>query len=374
MIDVDVLIVGGGPAGLCAAKTIAKEGFDCLVIEKNAEIGSLIKCAGGISRFLFQDTGVQKNDIFIRQQINRSKFYFYDEVYELTSDLWKGYVVDRKVFDNYLAREASNAGARILVETEAIGIENRNKKKIPCVNSTQGIREIQSNIIIGADGPVSKIGRLAGIRPLLKANEFTSCINYEISGFDLKERDVWHFIFAEEFPFGYGWIFPKGDLANIGVSVLGKSKSTSQALHFLFNSVPVVRAMLNDQYSVLSVNRGIYPVCGPKPINEIVSDGILLAGDAACIINPITGEGIAPAMLSGIAAGETACIALNDDRFDKDSLGIYDEKWRSKKYMGGLELGEDLDEAFCNRDVFFEAFNNRATKSKLRTDMIEAIA
>jgi digeranylgeranylglycerophospholipid reductase len=374
MIEVDALIVGGGPAGLCAAKTISKEGFDCIVLEKNSEIGSPIKCAGGISRHIFQDAGIRKNDIFIRQEINKTKFYYYDEVYELATDLWKGYVVERKIFNKYLARDASNAGAQILVETKATGIEDRYGKKIAKVKSALGIEEIKSKIIIGADGANSTVGRLAGIRPLLRADEFASCINYEISGFDLKDNDAWHFIFSEEFPSGYGWIFPKGrDSANIGVSVSGKHKSTSSAFRFLFKKVPVVLDLLGDKYSVLSINRGIYPVCGPKPVNEIVSDGILLAGDAACIINPITGEGIAPAMLSGIAAGETACLALKDNKFDKDNLIIYDKKWRSKKYMGGLELGKDLDNAVLNKDAFFDAFSSKVATANERKEMIEAI-
>ena len=155
----DVLVVGAGPAGSMAAKTAAENDLNVILIERNKKIGFPVRCAEGINNFIFQDTGIKKNGSFIDQKITGTKIYFYDEVYELTSDQWRGYTIDRTIFDKYLAQLAEKAGARIFTETKAIGLNKYNNKWKVKTNTPKGFVTIDAKIVIGADGFESNVGK-----------------------------------------------------------------------------------------------------------------------------------------------------------------------------------------------------------------------
>ena len=112
LLTCDVIIVGAGPAGSMAAKTLSKNGFSTILIDKSRNIGSKVQCAEAVNHFIFQDTEVNKNDLFIKNSIDETIIMSNSEVFKLTSQKWRGYIINRKVFDNYLAEEAQNSEHR----------------------------------------------------------------------------------------------------------------------------------------------------------------------------------------------------------------------------------------------------------------------
>jgi digeranylgeranylglycerophospholipid reductase len=369
-MECDVLVVGAGPAGSMAAKTAAEKNVKTILIEKNQTIGTPVRCGEGINKFLFKDTGIRKDDSFIRQKIDGTKIYFYDEVYNLTTDQWQGYVIDRKVFDKYLARQAAIAGTSVLVKTEAIDIKEKRDEKVVEVLSYGEEKKIKAKIVIGADGFESTVGRLVGIRKPWSLDEFVKGLEYEIGGLDLKENNLFHFMFGKEFPFGCGWIFPKGrDSANVGVAVSPKANA-KKALEFLIHEYPKSKDMIGDNHSILEIKGGAMPISGPKSCDETVGDGVILAGDAAGIVDPITGEGITSSMISGIAAGETATSAIKNNDWSKSYLGKYVQLWREKTYCGTFKLGEDLDFLKQAQKLFFTAFTTKKVPTRVRENLI----
>ncbi len=367
----DVLIVGAGPAGSMAAKTAAEKNADVVIIERNKNIGYPVRCAEGINKFLFRDTGIKKDDSFIEQIIDGTKIYFYDEIYELETEQWKGYTVNRTIFDKYLALEAETAGAKLLTATKAIGMKKKGKKWLINTKSDIGIADIETKIVIGADGFECSVGRWAGIRTKWKENEFCKCYELLLECPNLSEANKFHIAFGEEFPMGYAWIFPKNKKANVGVGVTSKA-SAKKALNFFINKYPRIDNLLGNNYCIIEKRGGGIPTTGPRDVNEIVTDGLILVGDAAGMVDPITGEGICPSMISGIAAGETTCLCLEKNNWEKENLYEYQQRWMSKHYIN-TTMGENMSELLKLKEIVYTIFSNKKVKKREREEFISMI-
>lgn len=369
----DVLVVGAGPAGSMTAKTVAKKGYETALIDRNINIGSPIRCAEGINKYLFKDTGIKKDKSFISQKIRGTNIYFYDEMYELTDEQWQGYTVDRKVFDTYLAKQAELSGAEVIKNTKAISLDSKKDRKIITVVSNGKTKKIESKIVVGADGFECRIGRWAGLIKKWKVNEFSKCFELVLGNLKIKGHDRFHMAFGEEFPYGYAWVFPKSRYtANVGVGIDARF-SAREALDFFINEYPNIKEIIGDSYTILETRGGYIPTTGPRPIAETVGEGIVLVGDAAGIVDPITGEGITPAMLSGISAGEAISKSLKDNDWGKESLALYYDIWRNKRYVNKFKLGEDLDMLREIKPLFFDTFTNRKIPKIARKLFMKAL-
>jgi len=370
----DVAIIGAGPAGSMACKTVAENNINVLMIERKEKIGEPVNCAEGINKFLFEETGIKKDKSFIKQKINGTKIYFYDEIYDLTSNQWQGYTLDRRIFDKYLAKQSEDCGATLIKGSKAVGMKKSGKKWLIKIKSGNKIREIETKIVIGADGIECNVAKWAEIGKRWTVDEYAKCLQYRIKDAQLKENDRFHIFFAEEFPNGYGWVFPKGkSCANVGVGIHPQF-NTLDAISYLTSEYQgidnIINSMSKGEYTILEKRGGIVPICGPRNCDEIVTDGIMLVGDSASIVEPITAEGIEPAILSGIAAGETAVKSIQADCWDKKTLSEYDKNWRLKKYNGIFLLGEAFDEGMAIRENFYKVFTNRKISKSERKKLI----
>lgn len=367
----DVLIVGAGPAGSMAAKTAAKRDVDVIVIERNKKIGYPVRCAEGINKFLFQDTGIKKDNSFIEQVILGTKVYFYDEVYELNSPQWQGYTIDRTIFDTHLAQLAEKAGAQIFTETKAVGMKREGKKLLVKVDTKMDLNTIEAKIIIGADGFECNVGRWAGIRKKWNHEDFCKCYELFVNCPNLSEPDRFHMAFAEEFPMGYAWIFPKKKKANIGVGVSYKA-SVKDAFSYFVNEYPGIKSLLG-KYSILERRGGNIPMSGPKDIAETVADGVILAGDAAGMVDPITGEGISFSMISGISAGEASAHGIEKNEWNKKALSIYNTIWNNKKFLGEIPLLDEIMMLTNAKNLFYHVFTNKSISREARSSLISIL-
>jgi digeranylgeranylglycerophospholipid reductase len=295
--------------------------------------------------------------------------YFYDEIYELTSEQWQGYTIDRKKFDKFLAESAENAGAKLLTSAKAVGLEKRGKSWITKIKSNKELIEIRADIVIGADGFENYIGRWAGMSRKWNVNEYNKCLEFNMYCPELQENDKFHIAFGEEFPAGYGWIFPKKDTANVGVGIDPRF-NTKKALHFFLEKYPIVKSILGEKYSINEVRGGGIPSSGPKKIDEVISDGIILVGDAAGMVEPLTGEGIAPSMISGISAGEVAITSIKNNSWSKSELIKYYETWMNKRYIEST-LGENMKYFLKLKEHFYKIFSNKINKEKRRKFILQ---
>ncbi len=322
----DVVVVGAGPGGSMAAKTSAELGLKVLMVEKRQEIGSPVRCAEGVSKAELSSL-VEVKKKWIAAEVAGAKIYSPDNtVITLSAEQAGnevGYILERKIFDRWLAKQAAKAGADVLVKTSAVGVEKRKDGLTVKLRKAGEFFEVDAKMVIGADGIESRVGKWMGIDTTLKLNEIESCVQYLMTNLGEKyDMDYCHFWIGHgRSPGGYIWLFPKGNgSANFGIGVMpSMAKEPAKAYLDRFLESEGVEA------SIVEVVAGGVPV---SPLDRASAERCLLVGDAARHADPITGGGIINAMKGGIIAGKVAAEAVERNDFSAKFLSRYDKLWK----------------------------------------------
>ena len=340
----DVVVVGAGPAGSVTARTAAERGLDVLLIERNLEIGVPVKCGEGVSREIEQFVEIDSRWIcaepegFVTYGPGGTRVALLTEGSEAV-----GYVLERRLFDKFLAQQAAHAGAEVRVKTRAYGaIKEDGYVKGVYANSAGEDVRISANVVVGADGVESRVGRWGGIDTTLPLADVATCAQFLMCNVEV--NNYFENIFDPEIaPKGYAWIFPKGgDCANVGLGLGGDvSGDHHRARDYL-------RAFVNDKFpegKVLTEMYGAVPLSGP--VYETVANGLILVGDAARHVNPITGGGILQAMQGGTIAGDVIAKAVREKNVSKRRLMEYEKRWK-RDFGKVLEVGMKIKNIVLN--------------------------
>ncbi len=340
----DVVVVGAGPAGSVTARTAAEKGLDVLLIERNLEIGVPVKCGEGVSREIEQFVEIDSRWIcaepegFVTYGPGGTRVALLTEGSETV-----GYVLERRLFDKFLAQQAAHAGAEVRVKTRAYdAIKEDGYVKGVYANSAGEDISIRADVVVGADGVESRVGRWGGIDTTLPLADVATCAQFLMCNVEV--NNYFENIFDPEIaPKGYAWIFPKGeDCANVGLGLGGDvSGDHHRARDYL-------HAFVNDKFpegKVLTEMYGAVPLSGP--VYETVANGLILVGDAARHVNPITGGGILQAMQGGAIAGDVIAKAVREKNVSKRRLMEYEKRWK-RDFGKVLEVGMRIKNIVLN--------------------------
>jgi len=331
-INCDIVVCGAGPGGSMAARYCAEGGLDTILIEKKAEIGAPLRCAEGVSKSWLDEVGIEADPTWIRADMKgaiiKSPQGTTYQLDESKAGNEVGYVLERHLFDKYLARKAAEAGAKIMMRTSCTGIIRENGKIVGIKAKSMGEEiEIRAKCVVAADGYESQVGRWAGIDTTLKLSDIDSCIQYRMCNIDVAP-DYCEFVIGSVAPGGYVWIFPKGNgVANVGIGVAGQlCKGNADAKMYLDKFIANDPRLNKGQ--ILEIMGGFVSTC--PGLDSAIDDNIILVGDAARIIDPITGGGICHACRTGMYAGKvlTECAKTGD--FSKAALKPYEKMWRDR--------------------------------------------
>jgi digeranylgeranylglycerophospholipid reductase len=352
----DVVVVGAGPAGATAARFAAQEGLSVLLLEKRQEIGSPVRCAEGINSEMLSQF-VEPEDRWISARVSKSQITVLEtgETRSLEGEE-VGYVLERRVFDRVLGEHAVAAGAHSLVKTSVVGLlEERGRVKGVTAFDGRTRMDVEARIVIAADGVESRVGEWAGLDCRLRPADCLTCAQYMLAGTDLDPQCCYYYLGARLAPGGYAWVFPKGDRsANVGVGVQADLAETS-ALEYLGRFISQQRWL--EQGSVVTLITGNVPV--GVAADHIVSDGLMLVGDAARQADPLTGGGIANAMIAGQLAAEVAAKAVEQGDFSSRMLGEYQRRWqegRGRKMARNARLKSRFGASDRRPQAFLRAF------------------
>ena len=329
--DVDVLVVGAGPTGSTAARFAARAGARTLLLEKRPEIGTPVRCGEGIGRTWLEEVGVSPTAEFVAHEISGLRVFAPDGSHLTVPELGGGkggYVVERDLLDRALAKEAARAGAEILVRATATGLLNEDGAVtgVRCEHWSETF-DIRASVVIGADGFESQVGRWAGLTTHLRTRDLVPCLQYTLAGSE-GEPEFSDFYLGSMAPGGYVWVFWKGqDVVNVGLGAsLAKLKDRAEVKAYLDRFVA--------DHPNLAKGEVIEEVAGgvstSLPVERSVADGLLLAGDAARLIDPLTGAGIQNGLISGRLAGETAAQGARDGDASSKALMAYERAWRAR--------------------------------------------
>jgi digeranylgeranylglycerophospholipid reductase len=317
---IDVLCIGLGPAGARAAAAAAARGCRVVAIDRKRRAGVPVQCAEFVPALLGAE--IFGLEACVRQAIVAMDTFVESQAPEREAP-FPGRMLDRAAFDAHLVDLAASAGAecRFGASVRSISLEG-------LVTLASGER-LAPRVIVGADGPRSIAGRAIGRvnRALVETRQWTVPLRVA--------HDATDIFLSARIPGGYGWLFPKGDMANLGAGVAPRHrallKPIVEALH---------RRLVNEGRvgeAILGRTGGTIPVGGAlRPRGSLGSTAVMLSGDAAGLANPVTGAGIAAAVQSGTLAGEAAA------RFLDGQEGAIDDYEEELDVLFGASLAHAL--------------------------------
>ncbi len=328
----DAVVVGAGPAGTIAAYELAHSGCSVLLIEKHHTVGKPVCCAEGITiEGLTQVVPV--NPRWIARAIDSVYLVGPNDKSIKLKHPDAGYILDRTRLEQDLAARAEKAGAELWTDTEAIGLNRGENDLFNGVELSRNGEQftVGCKIVIGCDGVESLVGRWAGIDTLLQLDTVDSAAQYLLGDLsDIDPSSMEFYLSREHFPGGYGWVFPKSETtANVGLGIMPTLAKGKSAVTRLDEFV----ARRFGKAAILARTGGAVPAFHGRKIMR--KNNVLLAGDAARLLDSMTGGGIGNALLSGMYAGRTAAEYLQTNRPDVAILKKYPDRFMRHK---GREL------------------------------------
>ena len=315
---IDALVVGLGPAGASAAAVLARSGVSVLAVDRKAEAGHPVQCAEFVPAVIGAEVAAL-SAVAVQPIDHMLTFVETDGPDEMPN--FPGQMIDRRAFDARLVAQARRAGADSRFGTIVRAINSDGTVDL-------GHDSVRPRLLVAADGPRSIVGAAIGQQnmALVETRQIRVALRDAHSATDI--------FLSADIPGGYGWLFPIGDHANLGLGVRpedrGELKPLLDALHARLIAEGRVGA------EILCHTGGAIPVGGMvNPVGQIGKAAVLLAGDAAGLTNPVTGAGINSAAISGRMAGEAGRDWLAGDA---DALDDYREEL-------GFLFGSALDRA-----------------------------
>ena len=352
MRDTDVLVIGAGPAGSLAAHEAkrAAPALDVVLLERDPVVGTPVRCAEGVGDAGLREFADPIDAPWVARKITRVIFLAPDDTEVKVAERDVGWILDRTQFDAFLAARAASDGVEVLVATEAAGMHQLADGRWEVrLRGAQGDETMRARMVIGADGVEAMVGRWAGLDTRVPARDMESCAQYVLRGIDV-DPDAIYLQFGDGIaPGGYAWIFPRAPgIANVGLGLVALKADGRNAQEYL-------DAWIARRYP--GGERAGYTVGGVithTTIKRTYTDGVLVAGDAAHMINPLSGGGIVNAMKAGRLAGRAAAAAICAGDTSAQRLSAYHADWMRLlgddhlKYYRIKQALEDLDDAFFN--------------------------
>ena len=294
----DVIIVGASLAGLSASIAAADNGLTVLCIDKKLKIGENISCAEGVAGSLLHKVPFKIPKKALSWKVNGILFDIDGIKIERRGDYWGGYTIDRSYLENWLARLARKKGVHLSMETELVGLETISGMKVVLVNINGELLRFTSDLIIAADGAQSKVANILGVGKN-KVHGYVK--SWEYAGLENRAQDLEQIFYGPFAPVGYGYIFPKSSTrANIGIGTPFQNADLGK-LFEMFTSIESV----SEQMKFASKTKEKSGIAIIKMDIPFEYNGVLFAGDAACVnLKPFV-EGIIPSLCSGWLAGES---------------------------------------------------------------------
>ena len=336
----DVAIIGAGPGGTAAAKSLAKKGFQTILFEKD-KLPRYKVCGGAIPQEFV-------DEIKLPDEIIDRKFDF------LTLHHSNGIIIERKgkgaclwrsKLDNHMTQLALEDGAILKDGYKIFNASYDENGKVYKLRTKD--EEFFSKILIIADGVPSFFAEKFNL-PKFPPNHIAQTITHEIE-FESKkivdERfgDKMHLWFGKDIvEIGYGWIFPKSKAVSVGwgcqIDVLKNIKEKFQ------NFLNVVKDLIKDGKTIKKAAHMVPVGIRKKFVNE---KGLIAIGDAAGFVDPLSGKGIAYAALSGFILGTIIKRALESNELH--TIPHKFEKKLNREFLSSLkEKGNIKEDVYKN--------------------------
>ena len=363
----DVIVVGGGPAGIACAVTIARAGKQVVLIERGKFAGSKNVFGGAIyakpTREIFPD--FEKSAPIERKNIEHKYALLTEDAatvisYKKRPETSESYTVIRAKFDRWMAQEAKKEGV-ILVEETVV------RELIVESGAVVGVRteleDYYADIVVLADGVNSLLAKQIGLRGGLRPEDVALSVKEVIKLPEQTINDRFHVNSDEGCVYeifggpmsgmlGLGFLYTNKNSVSIGLGItLSELVNKSLRPYDLLEKLkkhPEIEPLIKDG-ELLEYSAHLIPEGGYKKVPLLFGEGVMVCGDAASLVNNMHWEGTNLAMISGKLAGETAVIALGRRDFSAQALSRYQDELENSFILKDLRTYQDLMEGVGER-------------------------
>lgn len=356
----EVIVVGGGPAGISAAITIARAGKNVVLIERGSFSGSKNVFGGAIyaqpTKEIFpnfEESAPLERKTVTHKYIMCTEKESVSACYDSRESEVESYSVIRSKFDRWMAQEAQKEGVVLATETLVKELIIRENK---VVGVKTELEEYFADIVILADGVNSLLAKQIGLRKEIKPKDVALGVKEVIKlskekieeRFNLQDGEgAIYEVFGGSMlgMLGLGYVYTNKETVSIGLGVsldeLAKRQIKPYELLDKLKSHPSLSPIIKDG-ELVEYSAHLIPEGGYKKMPKLYSHGVLVTGDSAMLVNNLHWEGTNLAMISGKLAGETAIQALNKNDFSANSLALYQKKLENSFVIKDLKSYKNL--------------------------------
>jgi digeranylgeranylglycerophospholipid reductase len=335
--DLDLLVVGGGPAGLATAAAAAGGGASVLVVERESEIGRPVRTSGSLALKTILEFGIP-SDLYHLPNTIRIVGPTQSAAFDCEGD---GIcVLDVTRFYKYLAVKAEEAGATVVTGVTANLLSKDGHTVGARLSDGENVWDQPARMLVDATGYRAALSKETGLHEGFK--RFGVGVEYEMIAPHYEQDDLLFIVGSRIAPKGYAWAFPWGEgRVRVGVGLLHGDTRANPATHLkmLMEECDSFGIDLRDA-EIVEEQRGLIPAEVLPP--TFVGDGVLAVGDAAGQPTILAGEGIRMCLEAGARAGEVAAKALGNGDVSRKALLPY-EKWFRRKHGFSLKMGHYLN-------------------------------
>ncbi len=367
----EVIVVGGGPAGISAAVTIARAGKKVVLIERGNYSGSKNVFGGAIyvqpTKEIFpnfEESAPLERKTVSHKYVMRTEDKTVSASYIAREEDATSYSVIRSKFDRWMALEAQKEGVVLVTETLVTDVIVKENK---VVGVKTELEEYFSDIVILADGVNSLLAKQIGLRKEMMPKDVALGVKEVIKlgkerieeRFNLREGEgAIHELFGEPMlgMLGLGYVYTNKETVSIGIGIsldeLAKRKLKPYEILDKIKTHPSFQPFIKDG-ELVEYSAHLIPEGGYKKMPKLYSAGVLVVGDSAMLVNNLHWEGTNLAMISGKYAGETAVIALDKQDFSANTLALYQKKLENSFVLKDLKSYKNLMETVHHRAESF---------------------
>ena len=339
-----VIVVGGGPAGISAAVTVARAGKEVVLIERGNFCGSKNVFGGAVYAKPIKEVFPDFEQVAPLERNNiKHKYMLLTENEDTTishsavADNSNSYTVIRAKFDRWMAEQAKKEGVIIVTQTL---VKNLIVEYGNIIGVKTELEDYYADIVILADGVNSLLAHQAGLRKDFEPKDVALGVKEVIKlppeiineRFNLNDNEgcITEIIgYPMNRMLGLGYMYTNKNSVTLGLGVALDELSEKQLKPYelleKLKEHPSIASLIKNG-ELIEYSAHLIPEGGYNKIPQLYGNGVMVVGDAAMLVNNLHWEGTNLAMISGKIAGETAIYAINKQDFSKNTLKLYKEK------------------------------------------------